>query len=528
MSSRAELRLISGRAAGQVAVVTPGEPVVVGRSSACDLQVHGEGVSRKHCIVAYREGQFMVADLGSRNGVMVNGERIEGDMALSSGDELEVGRHRVAFLVTGAAPRVEKDETVDLEPASAARQPVEPAKVVPPPPGGFLAEAHPQAPAPERGPVVCGSGADAGPGRQVEDEPEGPPAGARPAERADEGGEAEAAEAAGPAREEAEPVAGRAVAADDGVGRPTTYQPSPFADLDDIDETRDLEIDPLRRAIKARRIGDFYLGKRLGAGGSGVVFMARQGGPDGDRVALKVLRTSKATKPYHVERFRQECTVLETLQHPGIARCIAHGRADEMLYLAMEYCDGDNLDAIRKRAPNGRVGLERVLVWGAQVLEAIGHAHARNVIHRDLKPANMILTGGRVKLVDFGLARVEDRGDEGRLTMGEMAMGTRHFMPPEQLRDAAGVDHRADIYAVGVSIYLLVSGDLPYPKTEGMLAQIQAILGQEPRPLRDVLKGAPVSLERVLARALAKEPVDRFQSAEEMRAALDLVATSVR
>lgn len=467
---RAELKVLSGKATGRTAVVRPGEQIAIGRATECDLQINTEGVSRRHCLVVGAPEGFKLVDLGSRNGVVVNGKRIAGDTPLADGDQLEIARNLVIVQVLNGP-----------EPAKAAKPPAA-AKAKPPvvqpdtevpslsAPAPASAKVAPPAPPPLFTPPS--------PPAAIVDPPPGP--------------------------------SGQAKRLSLEWNESDTELPAVAVNTDD----------PLLAAIGARSIGPFRLERRLGRGGVGMVFRATDERHD-RVVALKVLKQDKANKAYHAERFRQECALVSALEHPGIVKALDHGRAGELYYLAMEYVEGPTLEKVRRERKT--IAIDVALDWTGQILAAVGHAHQKGIIHRDLKPDNVILMpDGRTKLIDFGIGRLVT-SESGRLTIDATSMGTRHYMPPEQIRDTATVDHRADLYAVAVMLFQFIAGELPFPKDGGMMAEVKAILESPPRRLRDYAADAPISIERFVERGLAKLPTERFQNAEQMLLALRLV-----
>jgi tRNA A-37 threonylcarbamoyl transferase component Bud32 len=242
----------------------------------------------------------------------------------------------------------------------------------------------------------------------------------------------------------------------------------------------------------------------IGQGGMGAVYLARQTALDRP-VALKLIRP-RADDPTFAERFAREARALAKLGHPNVVSVHESGTAGGLPYLVMEYVDGVTLrDAMReqKLTPPAALAVVR------QLCDALEYAHAQGVVHRDVKPENILLTrDGRVKIADFGLAKVADPAAVS-LTATHQAMGTPHYMAPEQWEKPAAVDHRADIYALGVVLYELLTGELP--------------LGRFDPPSQKVR--LDVRLDGVVLRALAKEPARRYQHASQVRTDLDRIGS---
>jgi serine/threonine protein kinase len=244
----------------------------------------------------------------------------------------------------------------------------------------------------------------------------------------------------------------------------------------------------------------------LGKGGMGAVYKARQ--PHLDRfVALKVLPPESARDPAFAERFAREARALARLNHPNIVGVHDFGDSSGLYWLLMEYVDGVNL---RQAMRAGQLTPEEALRIVPQLCDALQFAHDEGVVHRDIKPENILLDKrGRVKVADFGLAKLlgQSAADTG-LTGTQQVLGTLHYMAPEQLAGARTVDHRADIYALGVTFYEMLTGELP--------------LGRFPPPSKKVAVDA--RLDAVVLRTLEYEPAERFQHASDIRTAIEVIA----
>jgi WD40 repeat protein len=264
------------------------------------------------------------------------------------------------------------------------------------------------------------------------------------------------------------------------------------------------------------RIGAFTLLGKLGEGGMGVVYLAEQDRPR-RRVALKLVRPDVAA-PAALRRFEREAELLARLQHRGIAQVLAAGAVTvdgrERPYFALELVDGQTLtEHARELDLRARVELL------CEVCAAVEHAHERGVVHRDLKPSNVLVDAqGQPKVLDFGIARAVDA--DGRATLvtrtGEL-LGTLAYMAPEQLDGAATADARTDVYALGVIAYELLSGELPLDvRSLTVAAAARVVAEDEPRPLGRVRAELKGDLETIVAKALAKEPSERYPSARAL------------
>src|ERR1043166_9203040 len=246
----------------------------------------------------------------------------------------------------------------------------------------------------------------------------------------------------------------------------------------------------------------------IGQGGMGFVFKARQ--PKLERlVALKILPQSFSTEPAFAERFTREGRVLARLNHPNIVTIHDFGQANGFFYLLMEYVDGVNL---RQAMPAGRFSPEQALAVVPKICDALQFAHNEGILHRDIKPENILLDAkGRVKIADFGIAKLvgEPRADATRTASGAL-LGTPQYMAPEQLEKPSQVDHRADIFSLGVVFYEMLTGELPLGKFQPPSQKVQM----------------DVRLDEVVLHALEKEPERRYQQVSEVKTAVETVSSN--
>jgi tRNA A-37 threonylcarbamoyl transferase component Bud32 len=237
----------------------------------------------------------------------------------------------------------------------------------------------------------------------------------------------------------------------------------------------------------------------IGQGGMGAVYKARQ--PSLDRlVAVKVLPPEAGRDPAFAERFNREARALARLSHPNIVAVHDVGQAGELYYFVMEYVDGVNLRQVLR---DGQLTPEQALRIVPQICDALQYAHEEGIVHRDIKPENILLDRkGRVKIADFGLAKLLGR-DTGNFTLtgSRQVMGTLYYMAPEQVERPLEVDHRADIYSLGVVFYEMLTGQLP--------------VGRFPMPSEKA--GTDAFLDEVVLRALEREPERRYQHASDVK-----------
>jgi len=262
--------------------------------------------------------------------------------------------------------------------------------------------------------------------------------------------------------------------------------------------------------------GRYELHRRLGRGGMAEVFLARDQLLDRP-VAVKVLFPEFATDPSFVERFRREATAAANLNHPNIVGVYDWGEADNTYFIVMEYIDGRTLGEILRA--EGPLHPDRVADVGADVAAALGFAHRNGVVHRDVKPGNVILTtAGIVKVADFGIARAMTDTAEDNLTQVGTVMGTAAYFSPEQARGDA-VDPRSDIYSLGCVLYELLVGRPPFAGDSPVGIAYKHV-HEPPQPPRQIDSSVPVALEAIVLKCLAKNPANRYPSAEDLRADL--------
>jgi hypothetical protein len=245
----------------------------------------------------------------------------------------------------------------------------------------------------------------------------------------------------------------------------------------------------------------------VGRGGMGAVYKARQ--PALDRlVAIKILPPAISGDPGFADRFMREARALARLQHPRIVTVYDFGLAGTLHYLLMEYVDGPNLREVQRGA---RLAPAQALRVVTEICEALQFAHDRGVVHRDIKPENVLLDReGHVKIADFGIAKMFGPNAATAMLTGGDVVGTPHYMAPEQIERPGDVDHRADIYSLGVVFYELLTGELPLGRFAAPSTRVQV----------------DVRLDEVVLRTLEKEPARRYQQASEVKTQVDGIAGS--
>lgn len=274
--------------------------------------------------------------------------------------------------------------------------------------------------------------------------------------------------------------------------------------------------DPLRELLKVALGRQYEVLRLLGRGGMGAVYLARESSLDRE-VAIKVLPTHQHATEESRERFRREARTAAKLSHPNIVPLHTFGEVDGTLYFVMGFVKGESLASKLQR--EGRLDIEtgrRILV---ELTHALEYAHSLGIVHRDIKPDNVLIEegSGRAILTDFGIAKPLAAGET--LTVEGSLLGTPHYMSPEQAAGRSDVDHRSDIYSVGVLGYAMLAGRLPFEgKTTGEVL-VQHITA-DPPALRTLATDVPVELSLALTRCLAKEPSKRWHDAAELRSNL--------
>ncbi len=268
-------------------------------------------------------------------------------------------------------------------------------------------------------------------------------------------------------------------------------------------------------------LGPYELVKRIGEGGMGTVFLARHTVMN-RLVALKVVRPERLTSAGTVHRFQREVQAAAQLSHRNIVHAYDAAQVGETHFLVMEYVEGDDLSRLVRRA--GPLPVPEACEFACQAAQGLHHLHEKGLVHRDIKPSNLMLTpDGTIKVLDVGLARVEHTGGQGGYSAGPLTadgvlMGTPGYMAPEQIEAAHQVDHRADIYSLGCTLYFLLTGQEPFPGST--LSRLNAHLNSHPKELRQLRPDLPRGLEQVVNRMMARYPADRYVSMADVVEAL--------
>lgn len=272
--------------------------------------------------------------------------------------------------------------------------------------------------------------------------------------------------------------------------------------------------------VRVQRLGDFELKKRLGKGGMGEVFLARQISLD-RLVALKTLSKELARKGDFVARFEREAKSMAKIDHPNVVKIYAVDSFKGIHFAAIEYIDGKSIQHWLDQL--GRFSVADAVYVAIVSAEALKHAHSQNMVHRDIKPDNILVTQkGIVKVADFGLAKAMD--EEVSMTQSGTGLGTPLYMAPEQARNAKHVDERVDIYALGATLYHLLTGKLPFLGNTALELILAKEKGTYPNA-RSVRSEIPERLDLIIDKMLAKDPNHRYKSCDEVLR--DLVALGI-
>jgi len=261
--------------------------------------------------------------------------------------------------------------------------------------------------------------------------------------------------------------------------------------------------------------GRYEIEELVGTGGMSSVYRARDSVLE-RRVALKILHEHFSADPEYVERFRREARAIARLNHPNIVTVIDRGEFGNRQFIVFEHIPGENLKEVVER--EGQLPVAQALALTHQIARGLAFAHQHGVVHRDVKPQNVLLDeSGTAKVTDFGIARSLDPGEE--LTQTGTLLGTSDYIAPEQ---ASGepIDARSDQYSLGVLLYELLTGEVPYPADSFMAVAMRHL--RDPVPsVRERRRDVPDRVDKIVARAMAKRPADRFPSTEAMMGAIE-------
>jgi serine/threonine protein kinase len=269
-----------------------------------------------------------------------------------------------------------------------------------------------------------------------------------------------------------------------------------------------------------KSIGKYNITRKIGEGGMASVY---EGIHEklGTKVAIKILSPILARNPQLRQRFENEANFMASLNHPHITRVLDIEEQDETLAIVMELLEGEDLDDCVKRT--GPISNAEVKVIFTQVLNAFDYAHSKGIIHRDIKPANIFIDrNNQVKILDFGIAKIFGTGNE--MTQTGTQMGTPVYMSPEQVKGEKSIDHRSDIYALGITLYLMLTGKAPYESAEESSFEIFTKIVNEPIPHLSNNS----FYDAIIQKAVSKDRNERYQTVNEMQKALDASSSKTK
>jgi hypothetical protein len=262
--------------------------------------------------------------------------------------------------------------------------------------------------------------------------------------------------------------------------------------------------------MDTKRIGKYELREKRGEGGFGILYRAFDTMIERE-IALKLLHSQLASEEKFSAWFHREAKAMAKLNHPNIVTIYDFEVIDDMHFIIMEYVDGKNVDEIIRE--KGPFSVQDTAMISRQLLSALGYAHRNGIIHRDIKPSNIMVTeSGLVKITDFGIAKILG---SSKLTQTGTAAGSLPYMSPEQIRGKKDIDYRTDLYSTGITLYQMITGELPFKEDSDFLL-MKAHMEKAPPRASDIREDVPRGLEEILLRSLEKEPTNRFETAQEM------------
>ena len=271
--------------------------------------------------------------------------------------------------------------------------------------------------------------------------------------------------------------------------------------------------------MQGRKIQNYIVDDKIGEGGMGAVFKAHHSLMEERKAAIKVLNAQYAGNPHLKERFKNEAAALARLNHPGIVALYDYIEEGQEAFLVMEFAEGISLDKMIEK--NGKIEEKFALELLRQIAEALAYAHSQGIVHRDIKPANFIVNAdGKVKTLDFGIAKMV--AEESRhLTKTGMRMGSVYFMSPEQVRGDKDINHRTDLYSLGLMFYVMLTGVYPLESLTSEYAIYDTIVNKDFVDLENLkTKFTPTSI-LILEKCLQRNPQDRFATALEIIKLID-------
>ncbi len=278
---------------------------------------------------------------------------------------------------------------------------------------------------------------------------------------------------------------------------------------------------PIPERLAAALSGSYRIEREVGVGGMATVYLAHDLKHD-RQVALKILRP-ELSAAMGTDRFPREIHIIAQMQHPHILPLYDSGAVDGFLYYVMPFVEGESLHARLARV--GPLPINETVRLLQEITDALSYAHARGIVHRDIKPDNVMLSGRHAVVTDFGVAKAVSASAGDKLTTVGIAVGTPQYMAPEQATAETTIDHRADLYALAIMAYEMLTGHPPFEATTAQQILSAHVL-EQPKDVREWRPDVPPVLAEALLKCLAKNPADRWQNADELLAQLELVAST--
>ncbi|GAB4124679.1 MAG: hypothetical protein OHK0045_02200 [Raineya sp.] len=271
--------------------------------------------------------------------------------------------------------------------------------------------------------------------------------------------------------------------------------------------------------MQGRKVQNYIIDDKIGEGGMGAVFKAHHMLMPERKAAIKILNVQYANNPHLKERFKNEAAALARLNHPGIVALYDYIEEGQEAFLVMEFAEGTPLDKMIEK--NGKIEEKFALELLRQIAEALAYAHSQGIVHRDIKPSNFIVSSeGKVKILDFGIAKM--LAEESRhLTKTGMRMGSVYFMSPEQVRGDKDINHRTDLYSLGLMFYVMLTGTYPLESFTSEYAIYDAIVNKDFVDLQALKNKVTAKSLLILEKCLQRNPKDRFATALEIVKAID-------
>lgn len=524
------LKILNGVNQGVMVALPPEGALIIGRHPECNLQFNDPKMSVYHCrIVKKTDQQYCIEDLKSTNGTFINQDLVEGSYVLHSGDEIQIGETLLQFFGDAAIqlsnkPMMLATQTIppSISPPESSPLSQEVQSTIPSshsmkeiiaavPQEALSKRLVPKKPAP---PTILIT-----PCMPPVSEPLSHPSAPMPNLPSKKSAPATILLTPPlPSEEQSptpipEPTPKKGISSKPKLG--ATSKPSLTAVADESKPKLGAVSKPSLPAVSDEssvsdnqvQVGDYQILKRIGDGAMGQVFKGRHI-ISGQIVALKMLH-SYLMDDISLKRFLQEVQICMQFDHPRIVKVFDFAMYHNRPVIVMEYIDGIGLaDLIRNRVT---LPLKLALHLAAQIAQGLHYAHKHGVVHRDLNPANVLVdTKYQAKIIDFGMVKV--RGTN--ITVNSETIGTIHYIPAEQVKNSGKVDHRADIYALGATLYHALLGKPPYFDTEGINALTLRITEGPPPPLSSLIK-IPSSISNMIAKAMAFDQEKRFNSSQE-------------